>query len=355
MQKQMLWFGTGLVLVIGLGVWKSRAGTAPPPVAPPPALQGGLIDGSDETSSGKTAGDADAPQSDAPAVELLGDVDATEGNEEVVVADAAPAADTTAAGGVTGEEPPLEPPPPPTAIDPEEPSGAEPPAADESTTDQPTTDEPGADTPGVVILTPDAGPEPGPDIEPRPGTVAKPAADEPAVDGTEPDADENEGEAAADGGIPKPRKLGKRQDNGLLLLTFEDLSFFEWFNPHDMTPEEKASREDELFLPPSVPDEVLALEGSKVIVEGFMIPMEFKDGQVTSFLLAKSLQGCCYGVSPLPHELVEVTMPEGEGSYYVQWEPVYVTGKLTIKIPSEEMPAYAGIYHMVAESVDTFD
>jgi len=58
------------------------------------------------------------------------------------------------------------------------------------------------------------------------------------------------------------------------------------------------------------PPAVLALDGRKVVIRGFMLPsVDFQD--IQEFHLIRSLWGCCFGAPPRLNEIVRVTLPEG--------------------------------------------
>jgi hypothetical protein len=62
-----------------------------------------------------------------------------------------------------------------------------------------------------------------------------------------------------------------------------------------------------------IPAAIKKLNGSKVIVTGFMLPVKMgsNDELTTEFLLLKSQLLCCYGIAPQANEWVLVEMPKG--------------------------------------------
>lgn len=85
--------------------------------------------------------------------------------------------------------------------------------------------------------------------------------------------------------------------------------------------------------PPSgikqVPPQVMALDGKKVVVSGYMLPTKIDKGLVTEFLLVSSPMLCCYGATPQVNEFVVVKM--GQGVKPVMDTPVQFLGKLAVK------------------------
>ncbi len=100
------------------------------------------------------------------------------------------------------------------------------------------------------------------------------------------------------------------------------------------------------FLPP----EVLALDGRKVSVTGFMMPIDFEDGRVRSFLLMKNQLLCCFGIAPRLNDFVAVQVGEGRGVPAVQDVPITVKGILQVGEVSENGAALA-VYTMIADDV----
>jgi hypothetical protein len=62
-----------------------------------------------------------------------------------------------------------------------------------------------------------------------------------------------------------------------------------------------------------IPAAIKKLNGSKVIVTGFMLPVKMgsNDELATEFLLLKSQLLCCYGIAPQANEWILVEMPKG--------------------------------------------
>ncbi|MBC8329847.1 MAG: DUF3299 domain-containing protein [Planctomycetes bacterium] len=58
------------------------------------------------------------------------------------------------------------------------------------------------------------------------------------------------------------------------------------------------------------PPEVMALDGRKVVIRGFMLPsVDFQE--IREFHLVRSLWGCCFGAPPRLNEIVRVNLPKG--------------------------------------------
>jgi hypothetical protein len=59
-------------------------------------------------------------------------------------------------------------------------------------------------------------------------------------------------------------------------------------------------------FPDQIPAKIRALNGKKVVVEGFMIPSFMEWGpKVKTFILVANQMSCCYGMVPAMNEWVE--------------------------------------------------
>jgi len=79
-----------------------------------------------------------------------------------------------------------------------------------------------------------------------------------------------------------------------------------------------------------IPEQVKELNGKQVAVQGFMIPVAFNEGRVTSFILASNQMLCCFGMTPRMNEFVVVEMAEGKTARYLPDLPVVAFGKLDV-------------------------
>ena len=88
---------------------------------------------------------------------------------------------------------------------------------------------------------------------------------------------------------------------GYFSLGFTKLSDFE-YNTDELGRLESGSK---------VPSEISSLDGKKVAVSGFMVPIEFQEDKVSAFILVRNQLLCCYGEEPKLNEwmLVEISPP----------------------------------------------
>ena len=131
----------------------------------------------------------------------------------------------------------------------------------------------------------------------------------------------------------------------LVVVNFDDLSDFDYEPPTIDEIESGVER------PQQIPDEILALDKRQVEVEGYMIPMDVEDGEVLTFILSRTLAGCCFGDMPNILEWVDVRMVAGETADYVPYAPVLVTGRLYVGESVDEY-GITSVYRMTAETVE---
>lgn len=60
---------------------------------------------------------------------------------------------------------------------------------------------------------------------------------------------------------------------------------------------------------PEVPAKIRALNGNKVHIRGFMVPIDIAGGETRLFALVPSQMSCCYGMTPKLNGWVLVTTP----------------------------------------------
>lgn len=98
--------------------------------------------------------------------------------------------------------------------------------------------------------------------------------------------------------------------------------------------------------PPAV---VASLDGKRVRIGGYVVPLDFDATRVTEFLLVPFVGACIHVPPPPPNQIVYVKAEKGlevRGNF----DPVWVTGTLSVT------PAFTGLaeagYSLVAEVVE---
>lgn len=98
------------------------------------------------------------------------------------------------------------------------------------------------------------------------------------------------------------------------------------------------------------PEAVKGLDGKEVTILGYMIPTQWKDSSISAFMLVGDLLACCFGGTPQPDAWIDVVM-EGDGTKYLPYTPVLVSGTFHI---SDEMPEsgyFVGVYRLDGKRV----
>ena len=184
--------------------------------------------------------------------------------------------------------------------------------------DKPLTDKPVADTPATG--------------EPR---IDRPEKQQPMPKGTDP-AD-IAAMRSADAMMAAERRLAEQIKAGKIkgldqILPFDELTSWPY--------------EDALK---GMPKRIKDLTGKKVLMTGFMLPID-EVQNIKEFLLVQSLWSCCYGSPPDIHGIVRVVMPKGKTTDYF-FDPLKIIG--TFKVEATMMDGYCvDIYQLHVDSLE---
>lgn len=233
-------------------------------------------------------------------------------------------------GLVAAQTPPPEPKPVPVKVDPakQEPARQDPAKVDPAKKD-PANQDPKPVTPPAKTEPPTGKPKTD---EPR---IDKPASDQPMPKGTDP-AD-IAAMRSAEQMLQAEKKLADEIKAGKVtgldkILPFDEL---------DSWPYEDGLK--------GMPKRVKELSGKKVLMTGFMLPID-EVQNIKEFLLVKSLWSCCYGQPPDIHGIVRVVMPKGKTTDYF-FDPLKIIG--TFKVEATVMDGYCvDIYQLHVESLE---
>ncbi|MCB9890413.1 MAG: DUF3299 domain-containing protein [Planctomycetes bacterium] len=83
-----------------------------------------------------------------------------------------------------------------------------------------------------------------------------------------------------------------------------------------------------------MPKDLAKLDGKKVVMAGFMLPIDEVE-DIKTFYLVKSLWSCCYGIPPDVNGLVKIHVAAKKGIAY-QWDPILVVGTFRLKKVMDE-------------------
>lgn len=113
---------------------------------------------------------------------------------------------------------------------------------------------------------------------------------------------------------------------GYAKVHFSQLAGFKYRPP----PQPVAAGADPPDALAQVPAVIRRLDGAKVVLNGFMLPLKLEGGLATEFFLLSNPSLCCYGIIPELNEWMHVRM-RGEGLPPVQDVPVFLAGLLRVK------------------------
>ncbi|MGV3771868.1 MAG: DUF3299 domain-containing protein [Verrucomicrobiales bacterium] len=99
-----------------------------------------------------------------------------------------------------------------------------------------------------------------------------------------------------------------------------------------------------------IPKDILNLDGKKVALAGFTLPITLVNGRATEFLLLRTQAACCFGMVPRLNEIVIVKMP-APGMTPELDVPMVVGGVLHLKWIGEPDQLTA-IYELKADRVE---
>ncbi len=130
-------------------------------------------------------------------------------------------------------------------------------------------------------------------------------------------------------------------------ISFEEISNYDYY-----TPIGGGETDQERLAQNKIPDEIRAMNGKKVSLSGFMLPIDADDrGQVTLFNLNGSYDMCYFGAPVNMNQWIAVKMKEGRK---VPWTHKLITIYGTLEVGEETKDGVVmSIYRMVPDVVVT--
>jgi hypothetical protein len=119
--------------------------------------------------------------------------------------------------------------------------------------------------------------------------------------------------------------------DGYLLFGFDKLAGF-WVNVKYVQVKSDPPSPIPAFaqaLDSPIPDTIKAMEGKKVAVRGFLLPLKVEAGLTTEFILLRNQSLCCYGKPPQVNEWMHVRMA-GRGVKAIMDQPMTLYGTLHV-------------------------
>ncbi len=127
------------------------------------------------------------------------------------------------------------------------------------------------------------------------------------------------------------------------MISFEQLANFT-FVPPEVDESTKPGSKELVAGEAQIPGAVKELDGRKVMLSGFMMPVKMENGMVTEMLLMRNQMACCYGGVPNMNEWVVVHMGKHPVKALMD-TPVFLYG--TMKVGTILDNGFvAGIYQM---------
>jgi hypothetical protein len=111
-----------------------------------------------------------------------------------------------------------------------------------------------------------------------------------------------------------------------LNIGFDGLASFEYEAP-DVAVKGQTGKTD--VADKYIPDYIKGLDGKKVIIKGFMIPLLVKEGKVVELLMMRNQSTCCFGTAPKITEFISVKIT-GRGVPAMMDVPVNLEGTLHV-------------------------
>jgi hypothetical protein len=135
--------------------------------------------------------------------------------------------------------------------------------------------------------------------------------------------------------------------DGYLKAGFDLLSSFDFTPPNDTGAPAPAAAITAAMT--QIPTRIQALDGRKVMVTGYMLPLKMTGNRVSEFLLVSSPMICCFGTVPQMNNWIVVRMT-GAGAPVLMDSPIQFFGRLHVgKIVEDEV--LAGIFLLDGEKM----
>ena len=152
-----------------------------------------------------------------------------------------------------------------------------------------------------------------------------------------------------EGSVKDLFKFEKAKDGKHLKVTFAALGSF----PYEIPDREAILESDDPTTSPvdQIPEEIRALDSAKVVLVGFMVPIDVdRRGRIKSFALTQNQMFCCFGVPPSMNEWVMVEMSDGKTAEYISDLPIAVFGDF--RVGEEIEDGYVmSVYRMAGREV----
>ena len=128
------------------------------------------------------------------------------------------------------------------------------------------------------------------------------------------------------------------------VLTFNMLTSYPFREPNWAKMDDPAYIAS-LKLDEQISPRIQAMDGKRVEIEGFMLPLDMSEGNLRTFMLLRDQMACCFGNMPRLNEWVYVRVPKNKKVSVHQ--DVWVTLLGTLRVGAKfESEVLTGIYHL---------
>ena len=135
------------------------------------------------------------------------------------------------------------------------------------------------------------------------------------------------------------------------VLTFNMLTSYPFREPNWAKMDDPAYIAS-LTLDAQISPQIQAMDGKRVEIEGFMLPLDMSEGSLRTFMLLKDQMACCFGNMPRLNEWVYVRVPKKKKVSVHQ--DVWVTLLGTLRVGAKfEGEVLTGIYHLELDELQT--
>jgi hypothetical protein len=105
-------------------------------------------------------------------------------------------------------------------------------------------------------------------------------------------------------------------------VSFSQLAGFEYFESRRLAGVPTSAPRE------TIPEQIRALDGTRVSIDGFMMPLDY-DGGVRTFVLNASYDMCQFGAPSIVNQRIDVSMVEGKRTVFVH-TPIRVYGVMEV-------------------------
>ncbi len=105
-----------------------------------------------------------------------------------------------------------------------------------------------------------------------------------------------------------------------------------------------------LKLDEQISPQIQAMDGKKVEIQGFMLPLDMSEGNLRTFMLLKDQMACCFGNIPRLNEWVYVRVPRKKQVSIHQDIVITLLGTLRVGAKFEG-EVLTGIYHLELDEI----